>query len=158
MVFDIARRTDRSEPVIAAYLVAKLDRRERLMGFGHRIYRVRDPRADVLGAAADALFNSPTASAEDRALYALAKRVESTALRVLTERYPQRALKTNVEFYTALLLHGLDLPIELFSPTFAMSRVVGWLAHAFEQRAERRIIRPASVYIGAIIGAIGAPP
>ena len=91
------------------------------MGLGHRVYRVRDPRADVLGRAAEQFY----ADGGDRALYDLARSVERTALRLLHERKPERRLDTNVEFYTALLLHGIGLPTELFTPTFAVGRVVG---------------------------------
>jgi citrate synthase len=108
------------------------------------VYRVRDPRADVLAAAAERFF----ASAGDAELYALARHVESVALRLLRERKPGRRLETNVEFYTALLLHGLGLDVALFTPTFAISRVSGWIAHAMEQRRANRIIRPQSVYTG----------
>ena len=127
------------------YLRAKLDRGERLMGFGHRVYKVRDPRADVLGAAAERLY----ATEADRALYELAREVEETALSLLEEYKPGRNLKTNVEFYTALLLHGLGLPTELFTPTFAVGRVGGWTAHCFEQQALDRLVRPQSEYIGS---------
>ncbi len=139
MVFDI-RTPERAEAVIRA----KLDRGERLMGFGHRVYRVRDPRADVLGKAAERFY----ASAGDRRLYDLARSVEATAVRLLHERKPDRRLDTNVEFYTALLLHGLGLPSDLFTPTFAVGRVVGWAAHCLEQLREGRLIRPQSAYIG----------
>ena len=122
----------------------KLARGERLMGFGHRIYKVRDPRADVLAAAAERLY----ATEADEGLYRLALEVEKTALGLLAEHRPGRNLQTNVEFYTALLLHGLGLPAELFSPTFAVARVAGWTAHCFEQRALDRIIRPQSAYVG----------
>jgi citrate synthase len=81
-------------------------------------------------------------------LYALARDVESTALRLLEEYKPGRRLQTNVEFYTALLLHGLGLDVPLFTPTFAIGRVSGWIAHAFEQRSAKRIIRPQSEYVG----------
>src|SRR5579871_323136 len=139
MVFEIGT-AERAEP----YLREKLERGERLMGFGHRIYKVRDPRADVLAKAAERLFQTDA----DQALYALAQHVEQTALRLLEEYKPGRHLKTNVEFYTALLLHGLDLPTELFTPTFAIGRVAGWIAHCFEQQRLDRIIRPQSVYVG----------
>ena len=122
----------------------KLARGERLMGFGHRIYKVRDPRADVLAAAAERLY----ATEADEGLYRLALEVEKTALGLLAEHRPGRNLETNVEFYTALLLHGLGLPAELFSPTFAVARVAGWTAHCFEQQALDRIIRPQSTYAG----------
>jgi citrate synthase len=131
---------ERAEAVIRA----KLDRGERLMGFGHRVYRVRDPRADVLAGAAERFY----ASDGDRALYALARAVEATSLRLLRERKPDRRLDTNVEFYTALLLHGLGLPTDLFTPTFAVGRVLGWSAHCLEQLRDGRLIRPQSVYIG----------
>jgi len=127
-----------------AYLREKLGRGERLMGFGHRIYRVRDPRADVLAAAAERLYTTDG----DTELYELALGVEQTALRLLAEHKPGRNLQTNVEFYTALLLHGLGLPTQLFTPTFAAGRVAGWTAHCSEQRALDRLIRPQSLYVG----------
>jgi citrate synthase len=139
MVFDIGEAS-RAEPVLRA----KIERGEKLMGFGHRVYKVRDPRADVLAAAAERMFTR----AGDMSLYRLARAVESTAVRLLEEYKPGRRLQTNVEFYTALLLHGLDLDVELFTPTFAMSRVSGWIAHALEQQRTNRIIRPQSVYVG----------
>ena len=139
MVFEIAE-AERAETVIRA----RLDRGERLMGFGHRVYRVRDPRADVLARAAERFY----ASDGDRSLYDLARKVETTALRLLRERKPDRRLDTNVEFYTALLLHGLGLPSELFTATFAVGRVVGWAAHCLEQLRDGRLIRPQSTYIG----------
>ena len=139
MVFEIGQ-----EEAAEAYLREKLERGERLMGFGHRIYKVRDPRADVLAQAAQQLFRTDG----DKALYALALHVEQTALRLLEEYKPGRHLQTNVEFYTALLLHGLDLSTELFTPTFALGRVAGWIAHCFEQQRLNRIIRPQSFYVG----------
>jgi citrate synthase len=139
MVFEIGS-IDRAESVLRE----KLDRGERLMGFGHRVYKVRDPRAEVLALAAQQLF----ANAGDKSLYELVTHVERTAVALLAERKPGRNLQTNVEFYTALLLHGLGLPSELFTPTFTISRVGGWIAHAFEQQAVGRIIRPQSVYTG----------
>ncbi|MBC8145135.1 MAG: citrate synthase/methylcitrate synthase, partial [bacterium] len=114
---------------------------------GHRVYKVRDPRADVLGEAARSLF----ASDGDSELYALATGVERIALQLLEELKPGRRLQTNVEFYTALLLHGIGLPTALFTPTFAVGRVAGWLAHALEQYREGRLIRPSSVYVGPVI-------
>jgi citrate synthase len=108
------------------------------------VYKVRDPRADVLAAAAERLYTR----AGDMRLYRLARDVEATALRLLEEYKPGRRLQTNVEFYTALLLHGLGLDVPLFTPTFAISRVSGWIAHALEQREANRLIRPRSEYIG----------
>lgn len=139
MVFEIGDAA-RAE----TYLRRKLEAGERLMGFGHRVYKVRDPRADVLAKAAERMFTR----AGDMSLYALARSVEAEALRLLEEYKPGRRLQTNVEFYTALLLHGLGLDVDLFTPTFAISRVSGWIAHAFEQRRTNRIIRPQSEYVG----------
>nr|CAA9419014.1 MAG: Citrate synthase (si) [uncultured Rubrobacteraceae bacterium] len=129
-----------------AYLRRKIERGERLMGFGHRVYRIRDPRADVLSQAAERLYKNGDA---DLALYELSREVEKTAVALLAEYKPGRNLETNVEFYTALLLHGLGLPTDLFTPTFAVGRVAGWTAHCFEQRASGRLIRPQSAYVGA---------
>jgi citrate synthase len=139
MVFEIGT-AERAETVMRA----KLERGERLMGFGHRVYKVRDPRAIVLAKAAERMF----AADGDTALYELAKHVEKTAIALLEEHKPGRNLQTNVEFYTALLLHGLGMATDLFTPTFAAGRVAGWIAHCREQQAANRIIRPESVYVG----------
>jgi citrate synthase len=139
MVFEIADAARAGEVVRS-----KLEAGERLMGFGHRVYKVRDPRADVLAKAAERMFTR----AGDVSLYTLARAVEVEALRVLEAFKPGRRLQTNVEFYTALLLHGLGLHPSLFTPTFAISRVSGWIAHAFEQQRFNRIIRPQSEYTG----------
>jgi citrate synthase len=139
MVFEIGE-AERAEAVLRA----KLEAGEKLMGFGHRVYRVRDPRADVLAEAAERMFTR----GGDMALYELARAVETTAVRLLEEYKPGRRLQTNVEFYTALLLHGLGLQTSLFTPTFAVSRMAGWIAHCLEQQRAARIIRPQSVYVG----------
>jgi citrate synthase len=139
MVFEI-EDASRAETLMRQ----KLERRERLMGFGHRVYRTRDPRAEVLSAASEQMYRR----SGDMKLYTLAREVEDVAIRLLAERYPERNLKTNVEFYTALLLHGLGMSADLFTPTFAVSRAAGWIAHIFEQRRQSRIIRPESEYIG----------
>jgi citrate synthase len=141
MVFEIGT-PERAEEVI----LSKLARGERLMGFGHRVYRVRDPRADVLALAAERFYMTEG----DRELYALARAVEKVAVRVLAERKPGRRLDTNVEFYTALLLHGLGVPGELFTPLFAVGRVLGWTAHCLEQLRDGRLIRPQSEYTGPL--------
>jgi len=139
MVFEIGDAS-RAEEILRR----KLEAGERLMGFGHRIYKVRDPRADVLAKAAERLFTR----AGDMSLYILARAVETQAIRLLEEYKPGRRLQTNVEFYTALLLHGLGFDTALFTPTFAIGRVSGWIAHALEQRRANRIIRPQSEYVG----------
>jgi citrate synthase len=139
MVFEIGEAS-RAEDVLGR----KIRSGEKLMGFGHRVYKVRDPRADVLAAAAERLYTR----AGDMSIYRLARAVEATALRLLEEYKPGRRLQTNVEFYTALLLHGLGLETALFTPVFAVSRASGWIAHAMEQRRANRIIRPQSEYSG----------
>jgi citrate synthase len=139
MVFEIGDASRATE-----VLRRKIEAGEKLMGFGHRVYKVRDPRADVLAKAAERMFTR----GGDMSLYTLARSVEAEALRLLELYKPGRRLQTNVEFYTALLLHGLGFDVPLFTPTFAISRVSGWIAHAFEQRRANRIIRPQSEYAG----------
>jgi citrate synthase len=139
MVFEIGDAA-RAEVILRR----KIESGDKLMGFGHRVYKVRDPRADVLAVAAERMYTR----AGDMSLYTLARAVEAMAIRLLEEYKPGRRLQTNVEFYTALLLHGLGLEVALFTPTFAVSRVSGWIAHALEQRAANRIIRPQSEYSG----------
>jgi len=139
MVFEIGQ-PENAEKVIRA----KLEAGERLMGFGHRVYKVRDPRADVLSAAANRLFER----AGDKSLFDLAKHAEKVALQLLEEYKPGRKLQTNVEYFTAMVLHGIGLPTELFSPCFAIGRVGGWTAHVLEQAEHNRLIRPQSDYTG----------
>jgi len=128
------------EPARAeAWLLGELAAGRRIMGMGHRIYRVRDPRAAVLERAVKTL-------ASDR--LALARAVELAAAKILQERRPDRPLAANVEFYTAVLLDAVGLPREQFSATFAVGRVAGWSAHVIEQRRTGRLIRPDSRYIG----------
>jgi citrate synthase len=141
MVFEIGDAS-RAEAVLRA----KIEAGEKLMGFGHRVYKVRDPRADVLARAAERLFTR----AGDMSLYTLARAVEREAIRLLEEYKPGRRLQTNVEFYTALLLHGLGFDTALFTPAFAISRTSGWIAHALEQQRASRIIRPQSEYVGPL--------
>ncbi|MGK7942141.1 MAG: citrate/2-methylcitrate synthase [Crocosphaera sp.] len=142
-VLDMLREMQNSGD-IEGYLRHKFESHERLMGFGHRVYRVKDPRATLLSQVSADVWKRR----EDADFWALAVDVETTALRLLKEYKPNRRIQTNVEYYTALVLHGLRLPSELFTPTFTVSRVVGWLAHCFEQLELDRIIRPSSVYTG----------
>ena len=128
-----------------AWLEAALDRGERLMGFGHRVYRVRDPRADALKAAVRKLTEG---SNTIPGRLAFAEAVERSVLAILKERKPDRSLQTNVEFYTALLLEALAFPPSAFTCGFATGRVSGWIAHAREQLAGGRLIRPQSRYVG----------
>ena len=131
------------------YLRGMLARGERLMGFGHGVYRTRDPRADLVTAALEELIAAGGAARVDaQALYRKARAVERVALRVLAEHRPRARLRTNVEFSTALLLHAVGFPREWFTPTFAVARVVGWLAHAIEQRDSNVLLRPRAAYCG----------
>ena len=127
-----------------AVIMRKLDAGERLMGFGHRVYRVRDPRAAVLSSAAERFYED----ADDRAFFELAREVEDAGVELLAEHKPDRSLQTNVEFYTAVLLHGVGIPRELFTTTFGVARVGGWTAHCLEQLADNRLIRPRARYVG----------
>ena len=120
-----------------------LARGERLMGFGHRIYRVRDPRADVLKSAIEKL-------AADGAALPFAGEVEAYIRGALRRKNPNRPLDTNVEFFTAILLDALKIPRQAFTPIFAVARAAGWTAHAREQQRTGRLIRPSSSYVGAM--------
>jgi citrate synthase len=117
---------------------------ERVMGFGHRVYRVRDPRAAVLEAAAERFYRS----GGDTDFFETARRFEDVATDQLAAHVTDRQLETNVEFYTALLLDGIGAPKNLFTATFATSRVSGWMAHALEQLDDNRLIRPSAHYVG----------
>lgn len=128
-----------------AWLEGAIDRGDRLMGFGHRVYRVRDPRADALKKAVRRLGDGSNVLP---GRLAFAEAVEQAALAILKAKKPNRPLDTNVEFYTALLLEALAFPPSAFTCVFAMGRVGGWVAHAREQLAGGRLIRPMSSYIG----------
>ena len=140
MLKDI-RSADRAEQWVRNELAAG----RRIMGFGHRVYKVRDPRADVLSKAADAMSS---AALQDQKLFDLARWVEQTVLKILDEVKPGRNLRTNVEFFTALVLQALGLDPRSFVATFACGRVAGWCAHVIEQHAEDHLIRPQSEYVG----------
>ncbi|PSQ24811.1 citrate synthase/methylcitrate synthase [Halobacteriales archaeon QS_9_67_15] len=142
-VLDMLRTVhERGDP--EAFVREKLDAGERLMGFGHRVYRVRDPRAAVLSAAASEFYED----AGDTEFFESVKAFEDVAVDLLAEHKPDRRLDTNVEFYTAALLDGVGIPKELFTACFAVSRVGGWTAHALEQLGDNRLIRPLSTYVG----------
>jgi citrate synthase len=150
MVFELQAEARRTGEPLAALAEAHVRRvvaeGGRIMGFGHRVYRVRDPRADVLGRALEQLFPAEG----DNPLYDDARVVERVVLRVLAELKPHRPLATNVEFYTALLLQAIGLPVPVFTPTFAVARVGGWTAHVLEQAREDRLIRPRAAYVGPV--------
>jgi citrate synthase len=126
------------------YVRAELAAGRRIMGMGHRVYRVRDPRAFVLERALTAYQTGQGGTAR----LALARAVETAATTELSRKYPDRALRANVEFYTALLLEALDIPRAAFTAIFACARVAGYAAHYAEQRRTGRLIRPSAIYVG----------
>jgi citrate synthase len=126
---------DRADP----WLRAAVERGDRLMGFGHRVYKTDDPRSLMLRDVADQLGGEKMD---------LARHIESTAIKVLDELKPGRRLYTNVEFYAGIVMDSAGVPRELFTPTFAASRVIGWCAHILEQAADNRLIRPSAHYAG----------
>ncbi len=134
----------RSEDRAATWLEAELAAGRRIMGMGHRIYRVRDPRAAVFERAIEALANAGHRTER----LALARAVERAAEGVLRARHPSRPLHANVEFYTAVLLGALGVDRGAFTVLFATGRIAGWCAHVHEQRAHGRLVRPASRYVG----------
>lgn len=129
----------------AAYVRSELAAGRRIMGMGHRVYRVRDPRAFVLERALAAYQVGPGPTARR---LELARAVEAAAEAELASRYPGRALRANVEFFTALLLEALRVPRGAFTAVFACGRVLGYAAHYAEQRRTGRLIRPAALYVG----------
>jgi citrate synthase len=122
-----------------AYVKGLLDRKERLMGFGHRVYRAEDPRARTLRRTAKEL-NAPR--------YAVAEALEQAALKELRERQPDRVLETNVEFWAAIILDFAQVPAPLFTSMFTAARTAGWSAHILEQKRTGRLIRPSARYVG----------
>jgi citrate synthase len=126
---------DNAEP----WLRAAVTRGDRLMGFGHRVYKTDDPRSVLLRGIAEQLGGEKLE---------LAKQIESKAIEVLAELKPGRKLYTNVEFYAGIVMDRCGLPREMFTPTFASSRVIGWCAHILEQAADNRLIRPSAAYVG----------
>jgi citrate synthase len=122
-----------------SYVKGVLDRGERLMGFGHRVYRAEDPRARVLRRTAHEL-GAPR--------YEVAAALEKAALTELRARRPDRVLETNVEFWAAVVLDFAEVPPHMFTPMFACARTAGWSAHILEQKRTGRLIRPAARYVG----------
>jgi citrate synthase len=123
---------------VDAWLTEALDRGDRLMGFGHRVYKAEDPRAEILRGMAGEASTPDFFETEER------------ALEMLHERKPGRRLYTNVEFYSAAVLSAVGLPGDMFTPTFAVSRAVGWTAHVLEQVSNNRLIRPQSEFVGPL--------
>ena len=123
----------------SSYVKELLDNGERLMGFGHRVYRAEDPRARVL---------RRTASELDAPRYEVAEALEKAALAELRERRPDRVLETNVEFWAAIVLDFAEVPAHMFTSMFTCARTGGWSAHILEQKTTGRLIRPSAVYAG----------
>jgi citrate synthase len=134
MLDDVERSGDAER-----YVNELLDRGERLMGFGHRVYRAEDPRARVL---------RRTAREVGAPRVQVAEALEEAALAELRARKPDRVLATNVEFWSAVVLDYADVPPELFTPMFSCARVAGWAAHILEQKREGRLVRPTAQYVG----------
>ncbi len=134
MLDDVARSGDPR-----AYVRAELDAGRRLMGFGHRVYRAEDPRARVLRRTA-AELGSPR--------YDVAEALEQAARDELRERYPDRVLETNVEFWSAVVLDLAEVPPHMFTAMFACARLAGWSAHVVEQKHLGRLVRPSARYVG----------
>jgi citrate synthase len=124
---------------IDAFIREAVERGDRIMGFGHRVYKTLDPRSEMMREIAEELGGP---------LVDFAEQVEQTVVAVLDEMKPGRRLYTNVEFYAGVVMELCGIPRELFTPTFAVSRAVGWCAHLLEQAADNRIIRPSSRYVG----------
>src|SRR5215216_6362602 len=134
MLDDVEREGDADR-----YVKALLDRGDRLMGFGHRVYRAEDPRARVLRRTSKEIGSHR---------YAVADALEQAALAELKARKPDRVLATNVEFWSAVVLDHADVPAELFTSMFTCARTAGWSAHILEQKRESRLIRPSARYVG----------
>jgi len=123
----------------AGWVARALDSGERLMGFGHRVYRAEDPRSRVLRRTARELGSTR---------YEVAEALEAAALDALRARKPDRVLATNVEFWSAVVLDFAKVPPDLFTPLFVCARTAGWSAHVLEQKREARLVRPSAVYVG----------
>jgi citrate synthase len=134
-MLDAIGTEDKAEP----WLRDAVQRGDRLMGFGHRVYKTDDPRSVMLRGVAERL-GGPNVE--------LAKAIEAKAIEVLAELKPGRQLYTNVEFYAGIVMDTCGVPREMFTPTFASSRVIGWTSHILEQAADNRLIRPSAHYAG----------
>lgn len=130
-----------SEENAEPWLRAQLEKGERLMGFGHRVYKTYDPRAAALKAVTQQF-------ADENHLFKLSLYVEKVAIKLLEEYKPGKNLYPNLEFWAAGVLRTIDLPRELYTPTFCLSRIAGWSAQIIEQSENNRLIRPSSIYVG----------
>ena len=134
-MLDAIGTPDRAE----AYVRHAIEDGERIMGFGHRVYKTDDPRSLLLRSVAEQLGGP---------LVAFSRSVERTTVDVLAELKPGRDLYTNVEFYAGVVMHTCGIPREMFTPTFAAGRMIGWSTHVMEQASHNRLIRPAARYVG----------
>lgn len=125
---------------VVPYIEDCITNKKKIMGFGHRVYKVKDPRAKILQDAAQQLFKQ---RGRDR-YYDIAVEVE----KVVEDKLAHKGIYANVDFYSGLVYRKLGIPTDLFTPIFAMARVAGWLAHWKEQLGENRIFRPTQVYVG----------
>ena len=150
-MLDAIGTPDRAE----AYVRNAIERGERIMGFGHRVYKTDDPRSLLLRSVTEQLGGP---------LVEFSQSVERTTVEVLAELKPGRQLYTNVEFYAGVVMHTCGIPREMFTPTFAAGRTIGWCTHVMEQASHNRLIRPAARYVGppppqpvpAVIAAAGS--
>ncbi|HET9996141.1 MAG TPA: citrate synthase 2 [Nocardioides sp.] len=138
-VLHMIEEVEKRDGDAATYVKELLDKGERLMGFGHRVYRAEDPRARVLRRTAREL-NAPR--------YEVAEALERAALAELRERRPDRVLETNVEFWAAIVLDFAEVPANMFTSMFTCARTGGWSAHILEQKRTGRLIRPSAIYVG----------
>jgi len=136
----LASIEDRSPHAVRSWAEDRLARKEKVMGFGHRVYKVKDPRATILQGLATQLFKKFGTTPD----YDLALELESQ----MTELVGNKGIYPNVDFYSGIVYQKLGIPIDLFTPVFAISRVAGWLAHLLEQLEDNRIFRPSQVWIG----------
>ncbi len=134
-MLDAIGTADRAE----AYVRHAVESGDRIMGFGHRVYKTDDPRSLLLRSVTERLGGD---------LVEFSQSVERTTVDVLAELKPGRQLYTNVEFYAGVVMHTCGIPREMFTPTFAAGRTIGWCTHVMEQAAHNRLIRPAARYVG----------
>ena len=134
-MLDAIGTPDRADP----WVRNAVTRGDRIMGFGHRVYKTDDPRSLFLRGVAERLGGD---------LVDFAEAVERTTVDVLAELKPGRQLYANVEFFAGVVMHTCGIPREMFTPTFASSRTIGWATHVMEQVADNRLIRPAARYVG----------
>ncbi|WP_167629527.1 citrate synthase [Listeria valentina] len=136
-VFDMLEEIDRASSNVKDYIQYKIDQKQKIMGFGHRVYQNGDPRAKHLKAMSQLL----TSETEEEKWYALSCQIEEAV-------WELKHLRPNVDFYSASVYHALGIDVDLFTLVFSVSRVSGWLAHIFEQYRDNRLIRPRAIYVG----------